>query len=263
MTKETFYFPHDYNAQEDEKILRLLSVLGWEGYGIYWGLIEKIASSSDARLKISDLEFIAFGMRTQCERITDVVRTYGLFEIEGGYFWSKRLVRHFQEVAEKSDKARKSAKVRWASVASTSDSECERNANGYANASKNDAIKEKKRNEMKENETISKEINKEKINLPTPTEIMNDFKISFIKKDDRYKTLVEAIAKRFQIPEEKINYEIEKFLNYWTEKTPNGKKELWQTKKTFEVQRRLTTWFMNSQKYSDSKKQRGGIAFIS
>ena len=136
--KETFYFPHDYNSSEDEKILKLLSVLGWEGYGLYWGIIEKLASSSEAKLKLSDLEYIAFGMRTQCERITNVVRDYNLFIIEGDYFWSNRLVAFFKEKEKKSAKAKESAKVRWASE-----------ANKNANASKNDAIKERKGKERK------------------------------------------------------------------------------------------------------------------
>jgi hypothetical protein len=140
--KETFYFPHDYNAAEDEKILKLLSVLGWEGYGLYWGLIEKLASSSEAKLRLSDLEFIAFGMRTQCDRITSVVRDYNLFIIENDYFWSNRLVSFFKEKEKKSAKAKESAKVRWAVEAKKN-----------AIASKNDAIKERKGKEIKEKKT--------------------------------------------------------------------------------------------------------------
>lgn len=35
---------------------------------------------------------------------------------------------------------------------------------------------------------------------------------------------------------------IEKFLNYWTQKNHNGKKELWQMQKVFDVPKRLATW---------------------
>jgi hypothetical protein len=35
---------------------------------------------------------------------------------------------------------------------------------------------------------------------------------------------------------------IEDFLNYWTEKNPNGKKEKWQMQKIFDPARRLATW---------------------
>lgn len=36
--------------------------------------------------------------------------------------------------------------------------------------------------------------------------------------------------------------EIKKFVSYWTEPTLSGKKERWQTEKTFDVKRRLATW---------------------
>lgn len=37
--------------------------------------------------------------------------------------------------------------------------------------------------------------------------------------------------------------EINRFERYWTEKNATGTKELWQMKKTFEIDRRLVTWF--------------------
>ena len=42
MKKDTFYFPHDYNAASDEKIEELLFKLSNEGYGIYWRIIEML-----------------------------------------------------------------------------------------------------------------------------------------------------------------------------------------------------------------------------
>ena len=35
---------------------------------------------------------------------------------------------------------------------------------------------------------------------------------------------------------------IDKFINYWTQKNANGKKELWQMQKVFDVPKRLATW---------------------
>jgi hypothetical protein len=37
--------------------------------------------------------------------------------------------------------------------------------------------------------------------------------------------------------------EVQKFVLYWTEKNPTGKKERWELERTFEVRRRLLTWF--------------------
>jgi len=42
LKKETFYFSHDYTARSDEKIKNLIYDFGYEGYGIYWSLIEEL-----------------------------------------------------------------------------------------------------------------------------------------------------------------------------------------------------------------------------
>lgn len=56
----------------------------------------------------------------------------------------------------------------------------------------------------------------------------------------------EEIIESLNIPTERrdtILREIRNFRNYWTEKNSTGTKERWQMEKTFEVKRRLQTWF--------------------
>jgi len=40
MINKSYYFQHDYNAANDEKILYLRSIYGMQGYGLYWYFIE-------------------------------------------------------------------------------------------------------------------------------------------------------------------------------------------------------------------------------
>ena len=40
MANEAYYFSHDSNARNDEKVLMLRAKHGWEGYGLYWALVE-------------------------------------------------------------------------------------------------------------------------------------------------------------------------------------------------------------------------------
>jgi hypothetical protein len=46
--------------------------------------------------------------------------------------------------------------------------------------------------------------------------------------------------------EEFARTELQKFILYWTEPTANGKKQRWQKQPTFDVRRRLVTWFNNN-----------------
>ena len=51
MKKEAYYFSHDANAKDDPKILQLRMHLGWEGYGLFWGLIELLRNQPDYRMQ--------------------------------------------------------------------------------------------------------------------------------------------------------------------------------------------------------------------
>lgn len=56
------------------------------------------------------------------------------------------------------------------------------------------------------------------------------------------------------IPESVALAEINKFVNYWTEFDHAGIKQRWQKQKTFEVQRRLATWFRNINQFQKVQK---------
>lgn len=60
---------------------------------------------------------------------------------------------------------------------------------------------------------------------------------------------VKSLAEKNNGDENLIKNEILKFTAYWTEKSQTGKKERWELQRTFEVMRRLATWFGNIDKF--------------
>jgi len=44
--KSSFYFDHDYNARNDQKILELRSEFGWHGYGLYFAILENLCEAN-------------------------------------------------------------------------------------------------------------------------------------------------------------------------------------------------------------------------
>ena len=140
MAKDTFYFSHDYNARNDEKIRKLLFKHGYEGYGIYWALIESLYNNANELQ--TDYDSIAYEMRTHSDLVKSVVNDFKLFEIVGDIFYSNSVERRLNERLEKSVKARNSAKKRW------------NNANVMPTHSESNAIKERKEKEIKENIVI-------------------------------------------------------------------------------------------------------------
>jgi hypothetical protein len=79
--KETFYFSHDYNARQDEKIKQLIRKHGMRGYGIFWALVEDLYNNANA-LRL-DCEGIAFDLREDQKIIESIVKDFGLFIVSG------------------------------------------------------------------------------------------------------------------------------------------------------------------------------------
>lgn len=118
--KEAYYFSHDANARQDEKILMLRAEHGWEGYGIYWALVEMMFESSDTSLHHNKTRGIAVSYNidiTVLESVINTCITEELFVSDGERFWSDSLVRRktkFQELKEKKSQAgRKGMEKRW------------------------------------------------------------------------------------------------------------------------------------------------------
>ena len=91
MSKNTYFFSHDLNSHQDEKIIDLRIDHGMEGYGVYWLLVELLAGSSDYRMDLAPKR-IAFAHSVDPSVVSDVISNYGLFEVDGEKFFSKSLI---------------------------------------------------------------------------------------------------------------------------------------------------------------------------
>ena len=140
--KDTFYFSHDYNARNDEKIIKLIQKEDWFGYGLYWALIEKLYEANGYLEE--DYECIAFDLRTDCERIKKIINNYKLFIVAAKKITSKSVLHRLQLRKGKSEKARQSAITRWNKGKTN-------NANAMRTHSERYAIKERKGKERKGN----------------------------------------------------------------------------------------------------------------
>lgn len=113
MAKEAYYFSHDSNARQDEKILMLRAEHGWEGYGIYWALIEMMFESSDTALHHNKIKGIAVSYNIDITLLQQVINTCiaeGLFTSDSDKFWSESLARRklkFLDSREKKSEAGK------------------------------------------------------------------------------------------------------------------------------------------------------------
>jgi hypothetical protein len=207
MPKDTFYFSHDYNARNDEKIKRLIRKHGMQGYGVFWSIVEDLYNNANA-LRL-DYDGIAYDLRSDSDTVFSVINDFDLFVFDVNTFGSLSVQKRLDERNDKSIKARESANKRW------------NNANALQPQSDSNAIKERKGKEIKEikyRHNISLlEKEKIKLDLEFGEDIVQkcfDF-LSSYKVEKSYKTksdyltikrwVVDAVKKPMQPSSSKIS----------------------------------------------------------
>ena len=120
--KDAYYFPHDSNAQHDEKILKLRVKYGWAGYGLYWAIIEKLREASNYRLDSQDIACLSLGVSHPIDDLIAFLKDCYLWELlteSNGCFFSESLCRRMVEIDKRrkqlSDAGKQGNKIRWKS----------------------------------------------------------------------------------------------------------------------------------------------------
>jgi DnaD/phage-associated family protein len=120
MSKEAYYFSHDSNARNDEKILMLRAEHGMTGYGVYWILLEMMFESADSKLSLAKIKGIAVSFNVDVTLLKEIINTAiseQLFVSDGEKFWSESLIRRKEKFhdlkAKKSAAGKKGMAKRW------------------------------------------------------------------------------------------------------------------------------------------------------
>lgn len=89
MAKQTFYFPHDGNARNDDRIIAVRMRHKMEGYGVYFAILERLLESSEY-MSIKDYNVIAFDLHVGSDLVKSIVEDFSLFSFtdDGKYFYS-------------------------------------------------------------------------------------------------------------------------------------------------------------------------------
>ena len=209
--KETFYFSHDYNARNDEKIKKLISKYWLEWYWIFWAIIEDLYNNANA-LRL-DYDCIAFDLRMDVNIIKSIIEDFNLFIIEWDIFYSKSIKERLEQREEKSAKARESAYKRW----------WKDDANALQTQSECNAIKERKVKEIKEYKTKDDKT-KEEVKEELQKFIEHWNKI-FLEKREVTNKLEE---KYLQIRKEYKKDDFKKWYNLYKDTKLKVKKEKWE-----------------------------------
>ena len=236
-----YYFSHDYGARNDPKLIKLFMSEGHAGKGIYWDIIEMLYEQG-GYLLLSEIPTYAFELRTECDRIANVLRLYDLFENDGEKVWSESVLRRLKLREEKSMKAAKSALKRWDKATENQ----QVNANALRTHCEGNAIKERKGKERKGKEI--KEI-KEKEELCQVSKNLTAQKNNIEKREREFKESL------FPYVEKYGKDMIRKFFDYWTEPNKSKTKMRFEMQNTWDTGRRLITWASREQNKSQQQQQ--------
>ena len=193
MKKEAYYFSHDANAKDDPKILQLRMHLGWEGYGLFWGLIELLRNQPDYRMQKHYMS-IAFALQTDQKKIESLVNDFDLFATDQDLFWSESLLKRMELKEEKSEKMRNAANKRWNKDSDAKAMHKHSKSNAEAMQLKESKVKESKLNVESHNQ-IFRELwtssiwlegiaIKNKVTTKEVQDHLNEFRTECILKDE-------------------------------------------------------------------------------
>lgn len=102
------FFPHDYNAQGDKQISILIEDMGYEGYGLYWAIVEFMHRNS---LEVGEERLITG--KNNADKIKSILNNYKLFHIDNNTYISDRILRNKKIIENKGNKNREAVQVRW------------------------------------------------------------------------------------------------------------------------------------------------------
>jgi len=95
--------------------------------------------------------------------------------------------------------------------------------------------------------------------LSTPNFLPKEVNRSFFSNSEARASIITGIAERHCISQQEAEDEVMQFVLYWTEPNGSGTKQRWELQKTFDIARRLGTWFRNKQKFNQSKVRKIAI----
>jgi hypothetical protein len=110
MSKDAYWFRHDCNARNDDKMVRLRRLHGIEGVGLYWCVIEALRETKTYKLPLDSADDICYELR--CGRnVFDALFACKLLKRNDKVYWSDSLLRRMRQLDGVREKRRESGRL--------------------------------------------------------------------------------------------------------------------------------------------------------
>lgn len=122
-SKNTYFFSHDANAHEDDKIVCLMSEYGSQGYGWWWILVETLFQQEGCSLDLSKKSTMPHLFRMMWDMpikdipsFIDYLVDIELLTRDGDIVYSESLIKRTEKIDELRSKRSAAARARWDKV---------------------------------------------------------------------------------------------------------------------------------------------------
>jgi hypothetical protein len=211
------YFLHDSNAFEDEKVALLFMKYGYEGLGLFYTILEKLAKQE----KPVNTEVLKMQLKVgkKLEKCWNFMESIDIISSNNGETFNKQLLNFSEKYKIKKEKNLKRIS-QW-----RENQDIAENVTHYKSVRNDHKEKKRKVNESKVNNIITVQ--------PTV-----DPQTNFLILIEPYKNI--------------LSESYEEFIAYWCEPSKSGKLR-YESEKFFDVKRRVNTWLQNRIKYGNTK----------
>lgn len=152
--RDQCYFSHDSRAHRHPKMVTLINEVGFDAYGHFWIIVEKLREQDAYKYPFRFLSALAVELRMNLIQLNAFLAKcveLELFKKDETHFWSDSLLERMRLKDEKSEKAKQSADRRWKKADASA---LQTHSDGNAIAMQPQCYKEK---EIKENKNKAKE----------------------------------------------------------------------------------------------------------
>jgi len=206
------YFLHDSNAFNDEKITELYINFGYEGLGLFYTILEKLAGQEKPVKTLVLKKQLNVGKKL--EKCWSFMETIDIISSNNGETFNKQLLNFSEKYKIKKEK----------------------------NA--------KRISEWRDNQEDTKNVTHYESVRNTPKVKLSKVKLSkeenIKEKTQHFEKMLSPFTGKY---DDKL---LKSFLEYWTEPNLQLTKVKYETMKTFSIEKRLVTWKNNEAKFSQS-----------
>jgi hypothetical protein len=111
--KDAYYFPHDSNARLDVKMIKFRAKHGYEGYGIFWAIIEVLRDQAEWKLSVDDIDVLALSIQVDIDKLNGILNDLvdiKLLKRTTNHIYSESLTRRMQYFEERKNTYRNNGK---------------------------------------------------------------------------------------------------------------------------------------------------------